>query len=146
MKTYFTHKEWYNKNRRNIYSSLWAFASLNYLYADLVQFMDKNEHLKYHTGTVNGFEMSPNFIAGSVVFMQIAIANVLLPQIIKNDGILRWVQIASGTIMSLVQAATLFVDTPTPYYAALSGFEIAATLYITFDAIKWKPESVSNRN
>jgi hypothetical protein len=126
-------------NRRQVYSSLWAFASLNYLYADLVQFMDKEEHLKYHSGTVNGFDMSPGFIAGSVVFMQIAIANVFLPHVIKNDRTLRWVQIASGAIMTLVQSATLFVTQPTPYYAVLSGFEIAATAYITIDAIRWKP-------
>jgi hypothetical protein len=126
-------------NRRMIYSSLWTFASLNYLYADLVQFMDKDEHLKYHTGTVNGFDMSPGFIAGSAVFMQIAISNVFLPHVIKNDRTLRWVQIASGAIMTLVQSATLFVTQPTPYYAVLSGFEIAATAYITIDAIRWKP-------
>jgi hypothetical protein len=98
MKTSFLNSEWYRKNRRNIYSSLWTYASLNYLYADLIQFMDKNEHLKYHTGTVNGFEMAPGFLAGSAAFMQIPIANVFLPQIIKNDKTLRWVQIASGTL------------------------------------------------
>ena len=146
MKTSFRNSEWYNKNRRNIYSSLWAFASLNYLYADLIQFMDKDEHLKYHTGTVNGFEMTPGFLAGSAAFMQIAIANVFLPQIIKNDRTLRWVQIASGTIMTLVQSATLFATKPTPYYMVLSGFEIAATAYITFDAIKWKPKQNKVKN
>jgi hypothetical protein len=146
MKTSFLNSEWYNKNRRNIYSSLWAYASLNYLYADLIQFMDKNEHLKYHTGTVNGFEMTPGFLAGSAAFMQIAIANVFLPQIIKNDKTLRWVQIASGTIMTLVQSATLFATKPTPYYMVLSGFEIAATAYITFDAIKWKPKQNKVKN
>jgi hypothetical protein len=143
MKKSFFNSDWYNKNRRNIYSSLWAYASLNYLYADIVQFMDKNEHLKYHTGTVNGFEMTPGFIAGSAAFMQIAIANVVLPQVIKNDRTLRWVQIASGTIMTLVQSATLFVGEPTPYYVVFSGFEIAATAYITIDAIRWKSKRKS---
>lgn len=146
MKTSFLNSDWYNKNRRNIYSGLWAYASLNYLYADLLQFMDKDEHLKYLTGTVNGFEMTPGFIAGSAAFMQVAIANVFLPQIIKNDRTLRWVQIASGTIMTLVQSVTLFVDEPTPYYTILSGFEIAATAYITFDAIKWKAKRISRKN
>ncbi len=146
VKTSFLNSDWYNSNRRNIYSGLWAYASLNYLYADLIQFMDKDEHLQYHTGTVNGFEMTPGFIAGSAAFMQIAIANVFLPQIIKNDRTLRWVQIASGTIMTLVQSATLFAGEPTPYYAVLSGFEIAATAFITFDAIKWKPKRTSGKN
>ena len=138
MKTSFINSEWYNKNRRNVYSSLWTYASLNYLYCDLAAFMDANMHKQYHTGTVNGFEMTPGFIAASAVMMQIALANVFLPQIIKNDKTLRWVQIASGTIMTLVQSATLFADKPTSYYAVFSGVEIAATAYITIDAIRWK--------
>lgn len=146
MKTSFFNSDWHNDNRRKIYSGLWTFASLNYIYADLIQFMDKNEHLKYHTGTVNGWELSPGFLAGSAAFMQVAIANVFLPHIFKNERTLRWIQIASGTVMTLVQSATLFAGKPTPYYAVLSGFEIAATAYITFDAIKWKPQRVNKKN
>lgn len=138
LKTTRNNSDWLNTNRRNIYSSLWTFASLNYLYADVVQFMDQKEHLKYHTGKVNGFEMTPGFIAGSAAFMQIAIANVFLPQLIKNDKTLRWIQITSGAIMTMVQGATLFAGKPTPYYAVFSGFEIAATAFITINASKWK--------
>lgn len=144
MKTSFINNEWYNKNRRNIYSSLWTYASLNYLYCDLAAFMDADMHSQYHTGTVDGFEMTPGFIAASAVMMQIALTNVFLPQVIKNDNTLRWVQIASGTLMTLVQSATLFADKPTSYYAVFSGFEIAATAYITFDAIRWKPKKTTD--
>ena len=126
------------KNRRLTYSALWTFSSLNYLYADLVGLMDHKVLAQYMTGTVNGMDITPGFLTVAAVFMQIPLANVFLPQVIKNDRTLRWVQIASGTIMSLVQASTLFVDTPTPYYATFSMFEIAATSYITIDAIKWK--------
>lgn len=139
MKASFINREWYNKNRRNIYSSLWAYASLNYLYCDLAAFMDADMHSQYHTGTVVGFDMTPGFIAASAIMMQIALTNVFLPQIIKKDNTLRRVQIASGTLMTLIQSATLFADKPTLYYAVFSGFEIAATAYITFDAIRWKP-------
>ena len=140
MKTTYFNSDWYNKNRRNIYSSLWTYASLNYLYCDIAAFMDADMHSQYHTGAVDGFEMTPGFIAASAVMMQIALTNVFLPQVIKNDNTLRWVQIASGTLMTLVQSATLFADKPTSYYAVFSGFEIATTAYITFDAIRWKPK------
>ncbi len=144
METTFINSDWYNKSRRNIYSGIWTYASLNYLYCDLAAFMDSDMHLQYHTGTVDGFEMTPGFIAASAVMMQIALTNVFLPQIIKNDKTLRWVQIASGTLMTLVQSATLFADKPTAYYAVFSGFEIAATAYITFDAIRWKPKKTTD--
>lgn len=138
MKSSFFQSDWYNKNRRNIYSSIWAYASLNYLYCDLAAFMDADMHNQYHTGTVDGFKMTPGFIAASAAMMQIALTNVFLPQLIKNDKVLRWVQIASGTLMTVIQSATLFAGTPTSYYTVFSGLEIAATAYITLDAIKWK--------
>lgn len=128
-------------NRRNLYSSLWAFASLNYLYADLVGLMDKNKLNQYQVGVVDGLEITPEFLTAAALFMQIPIANVFLPQVIKNDKTLRWVQIVSGSVMTLVQAGTLFMGKPAPYYIAFSGFEIAATTFITFNAIKWNINS-----
>jgi hypothetical protein len=128
-------------NRRNIYSSMWAFASLNYLYCDLVAFMDKDLHAQYHAGVVDGTNITPQFLTGAAVMMQIAIMNVFLPQIIKNDKTLKWVQIASGIAMTLIQSATLFVGTPTPYYATFSALEIATTTFITINALKWKTNS-----
>lgn len=134
-------KEPFFKNRRNVYSSMWAFASLNYLYADLAGLMDKNILLQYQTGVVDGAKITPEFLTVAAGFLQIPIANVFLPHIIKNEKTLRWVQIVSGTIMTLVQSGTLFVGKPTPYYALFSACEIAATTYITIDAIKWKAKS-----
>ena len=134
-------KEPFFRNRRNVYSSMWAFASLNYLYADLVGIMDKNKLLQYQTGIVEGVSITPQFLTIAAGFMQIPLANVFLPQVIKNEKTLRWVQIVSGTIMTLVQTGTLFVGKPTPYYVLFSAFEIAATTYITIDAIRWKANS-----
>mgnify|MGYP007014122751 CR=1 FL=1 len=101
--------------------------------------MDSHVHNQYHTGTVDGVAITPEFLTVAGLFMQIPIANVFLPQVIKNEKTLRWIQIASGSIMSLVQAGTLFAGEPTPYYVLFSAVEIAATSYITIDAIKWKP-------
>jgi hypothetical protein len=134
-------KEPFFRNRRNVYSTMWAFASLNYLYADLVGLMDKNKLVQYQTGVVEGVGITPGFLTMAAGFMQIPLVNVFLPQVIKNEKTLRWVQIASGTIMTLVQAGTLFVGKPTPYYVLFSALEIAATTYITIDAIRWKPNS-----
>lgn len=134
-------KDFFLNNRRHRYSSLWAFASLNYLYADLVGVMDKNKLVQYQTGVVEGVEITPQFLTVAAAFMQIPLANVFLPQLIKNERTLRWVQIASGTIMTLVQSGTLFVGKQAPYYVLFSAFEIAATTYITIDAIKWKAKS-----
>lgn len=141
LKLYSQENEPFLKNRRNVYSAMWAFASLNYIYADLVGVMDVNKLLQYQTGVVEGLKITPEFLTVAAGFMQIPIANVVLPHIIKNEKNLRWVQIVSGAFMSVVQSGTLFIGKPAPYYVLFSAFEIAATTYITIDAIKWKPNS-----
>lgn len=125
-------------NRRLKYASLWAFASLNYLYADLVGLMDLNLLSQYQTGVVNGMAITPEFLTAAAAYMQIPLAMVFLPHVIKNDHALRWVLIITGILATIVQGATLFVGKPAPYYILFSAIEMGATAYITFDAIKWK--------
>ena len=132
------HNQRNHLSRRLKYSSLWAFTSLNYLYADLVGLMDVNLLSQYQTGIVNGIEVSPAFLTTAAAYMQIPLSNVFLPHVIKNDKALRWVQIISGTIATLAQGASLFVGEPSPYYILFSAIEIGVTSYITIDAIKWK--------
>ena len=86
-------------------------------------------------------KITPEFLTGAALMMQIPIANVFLPHVIKNDRTLKWVQIASGIAMTLIQSATLISDKPTPYYATFSSLEIGATAFITIDALKWKIDS-----
>ena len=114
-------EESFFKNKRNLYSSMWAFTSLNYLYADVVGLMDANVLAQYQSGNVGGTKITPKFLTVAAGFMQIPLSNVFLPHVIKNEKTLRWVQIVSGTIMTLVQTGTLFVEKPTPYYALFSA-------------------------
>ncbi len=132
-----------NLNRRNIYSSLWAFVSLNYLYADLVGLMDVNLLTQYQTGVVNGVEITPAFLTLAAAYMQIPLANVFLPHVVRNARLLRRIQIISGTIATLAQGATLFVGTPAPYYVLFSMIEMAVTSYIVVSVARWNLASGS---
>ena len=90
---------------------------------------------------MDGIKITPQFLTYAGLFMQIPLSNVFLPQIIKNDRVLQWVQITSGTVMTLVQGASLFTGKPAPYYILFSTFEISTTAFITYDALKWKRNS-----
>jgi len=127
-------------DRRIRNSALWAFVSLNYLYADLVGLMDVNLLTQYQTGTVNGIEITPGFLTVAAAYMQLPLSNVFLPYVIRDERKLKWVQIVCGSIATVAQAATLFVGEPVPYYMLFSAVEIGTTAFITLDAIRWKPK------
>lgn len=131
-------------DRKILLSTLWIFAILNYLYCDIMGLMDVNLLKQYLTGTVNGMEMNENFLLGAAILMEIPIAMVLLSRVL-NYKANRWANIISGTIMTLVQTATLFAGEPTKYYLFCSIIEIATTLVIVWLAWKWiNPGTVNN--
>lgn len=124
-------------NKKTLLSTLWIFATLNYLYCDIMGFMDSNLLKQYLTGTVNGMEMNENFLFGAAILMEIPIAMVLLSRVLKFKAN-KWTNIIAGIIMTMVQTATLFAGSPTKYYVFCSVIEIATTLFIVWLALKWK--------
>jgi hypothetical protein len=109
-------------------STLWVFATLNYLYCDVITVMDPVKH--------GSIQLTQGFLLGASILVEIPIAMVLLSRILKY-GANRWTNIIAGTIMTVVQILTLFVAVPTMYYAFFSVIEIASTALIVWYAWKW---------
>lgn len=118
-------------------STLWIFVALNYLYCDIVSLMDPELLPLYLRGNVNGLEFTPWFLLGAGILVEIFIAMVLLSRVLPYRAN-RWANIAAGTIMTAVQAASLFVGTPAPYYLFFSVIEIATTVLIVWFAWNWR--------
>ncbi len=117
-------------------STLWLFATLNYLYADVVGLMNPGLLRQYLTGTVNGVHFSQAFLLGASVLIEIPIAMVLLSRVLKYAPN-RWANVIAGTIMTVVQFATLFLGTPASYYIFFSVLEILTTSLIVWYAWRW---------
>jgi hypothetical protein len=109
-------------------STLWIFATLNYLYCDVMTLTDPVKRAPV--------EMTQGFLLGASVLMEIPIAMVLLSRILKYRAG-RLANVIAGTIMTAVQLVTLFVGTPTMYYVFFSAVEIACTALIVWYAWKW---------
>jgi len=107
-------------------STLWLFATLNYVYADVVTLYDK-------AGT---FNYNQTFLLGAAILVEIPMAMVLLSRILKYRAS-RWANIIAGAVMTVIQAATLFVAIPTAYYVFFSVIEVVTTLVIVWSAWKW---------
>ncbi len=118
-------------------STIWIFASLNYIYCDLIGLMDSVLLKQYLQGTVNGIPITQELLISAAVLVEIPMAMVLLSRILRYRAN-RWANIVAGSIMTIVQIATLFKGTPTNYYLFCSVVEIAATAFVVWIAWNWK--------
>ena len=96
------------KDKKVILSTLWIFATLNYIYADIfTSFFDPEAQ----SGTMT---MTQGAVFGFAILMETAIAMVLLSRVLKY-GANRWANIISGIIHTAVVGWTL-LGTPLPFY------------------------------
>ena len=123
------------KNKKVILSTLWIFATLNYLYCDVLGLMDSVLLNQYLAGEVNGMTVDQNFLLAGAILMEIPIAMVLLSLILKYKAN-RWANIIAGSIKTIVMIATMFVG-PTLYYIFFGTIEIATTIFIVWYAWNW---------
>lgn len=108
--------------------TLWIFASLNYIYADVVTLFDKTI-----TTTI-----SQTALLGFGALVETAFAMVLLSRVLKRS-LNRIANILVAIINTVAVVASLLVTTPAPYYLMFGIIEIATTLAIIWYAVKWKP-------
>ena len=117
-------------DRRMMLFTLWIFATLNYVYADVVTLFDKSVATSLSQGT----------LFGAAVLVETAIAMIPLSRVLKYRAN-RWANIIVGAINTVAVLASLLVATPAPYYAFFGIIEIATTLLIIWYAWTWpKPE------
>lgn len=130
-------------DRKVLLSTLWLFAILNYLYCDVLALMDADLLGQFLAGTVEGVQITQEFLLGASILMEIPISMVLLSRTLNHKAN-RWANIIAGITMTVVQIATV-LGPVTAYYMFFSIIEIATTLVIFLVALKWKgPEGISS--
>lgn len=126
-------------------SAFWLFVLLNYIYCDILTHMDPEAMKAILSGTAGNLKITPGFLLGASVYMEIPIAMVLLSRILPFRAA-RWACILAGTIMTAGQVASLFIGTEAAnYYRFYSAIEIAGTMFIMWYAwtkLKGAPASI----
>jgi ABC-type arginine/histidine transport system permease subunit len=125
-------------------STLWIFATLNYLYCDVVSLMDHDLLKQYLAGRVGGMDVSQAFLLGAGILVEIPISMVLLSRVLNRDAN-RWANVVAGAIMTVVQTASLFVQAPALHYGFFSFIEIATTAAIIWLAWRWAAAPTLNQ-
>ncbi len=115
-------------------STLWVFVTVNYIYCDVITDMQPDILKSLLAGHVAGVQVTPGFLLGAAILMEIPMAMILLSRIL-NGGIGRWANIIAGLIMAMVQVSSLFIGSgPTLHYIFFSVIEIACDLFIAWYA------------
>ena len=114
-------------DRRMMLFTLWIFATLNYVYADVITLFDKSVSTS----------LSQTALLGGAVLVETAIAMVLLSRVLKYKAN-RWANIIVGAINTVAVLASLLVATPALYYVFFAVIEIATTLTIIWYAWTWR--------
>lgn len=122
------------KDRKVILSTLWIFATLNYIYADVFTLFF-NPAAREVTAITEG---------GVLVFamlMETSIAMVLLSRVLKYRAN-RWANIAAGVFHTAFVSWSLLGETQPLFYMFFAAIEVPFTLFIVWYAWRWtNPEA-----
>ena len=119
--------------RKTILSTLWIFAVMNYVYADVFTlFFDPAAH----TATVT---VTSTAALGFAVLMETSIAMIVLSRVLKR-GPNRAAHVAAGIFHTAFVAWSLFGQRPQPFYVFFASVEMACTLFIVVYAWRWRPD------
>ena len=111
------------KDRKVILSTLWIFAVLNYLYADVFGGKDPEAVRQLISGTVGSIHMTEEFLLGAAILMETSIAMVLLSRVLKYRAN-RWANIIVGIIQTAAVSLSLFVSMPPLYYMFFAAIKV----------------------
>lgn len=130
------------ESRKILLSTVWIFAMLNYIYCDIIGYMDVELLRRMISGDILPFPTSQEFWLGMAIMMEIPIAMVLLSRVLEHRAN-RWANIIAGVVMTMAQIASNFVGAPpTLHYIFYSVVEIASTVFIVVYAWRWrKPDT-----
>ena len=117
------------KDRKVILSTLWIFATLNYIYADVFTL--------FFNPAAQQMAMAQAAVLVFAILMETAIAMGLLSRVLKY-GANRWANIAAGVFHTAFVSWSLFGATQPPFYMFFAAVEIASTLFIVWYAWKWR--------
>ena len=119
------------KDRKVILSTLWIFAMLNYLYADVFT-------LFFNPAAQNGpLVMPQGAVLVFAILMETAIAMVLLSRFLKY-GANRWINIIAGVFHTAFVAWSMTGETPAPFYVFFASIEMVCTFFIAWYAWQWR--------
>jgi len=129
------------ERRRVALSTLWIFAVLNYIYADVYSLffnpvLQPEATKRLTEGYAGDILITQGFVLVTAILMETAIAMVLLSRFLPYRAN-RWANILVGGLHTLFVAWSLLGETPNGFYVMFAAIEVACTLFIVWYAWQW---------
>jgi hypothetical protein len=129
------------ERRRMILSTLWIFAVLNYIYADVYTLffnpvLQPDVMKRFAEGFAGDIPITQGFVLLTALLMQTAIIMVLLARVLPYRAN-RWANILSAAFHTLFVVWSLIGGPVNWFYAMFVAVEAATTLFIVGYAWKW---------
>ena len=118
------------KDSKGVLSTLWIFATLNYIYADVFTLFFNPAAQKETLAMPHGA------VLVCAILMETAITMVFLSRFLKY-GANRWANMIAGIFHTAFVAWSLTGATQPIFYLFFASIEIVCTLFITWYAWKW---------
>jgi hypothetical protein len=130
-------------DRKLVLSTLWIFATLNYVYADVFNLYFDTEAIKQvQAGYIGSMRITQGLVLGFAILIETAIAMVLLSRVLPYVAN-RWANVVVAILQTASVAFSSLGGGLTVYYAMFAIVEIACTLFIVWYAWTWRaPHSV----
>ena len=127
-------------DRRLVLSTLWIFATLNYVYADVFNlYFDKDVVRQVESGYIGSTRITQGLVLVFAILIETAIAMVLLTWVLPYVAN-RWANVAVGILQTAFVALSNLGGGITLFYGFFVVIEIACTLFIAWYAWTWRHE------
>ena len=126
-----------NKNPKILLSTLWLFATVNYMFCDIFTLFHSESLKQLLSGEMGGMIISQTFLLGFAILMEIVMVMIVLSRFLPYKAN-RSLNIIIGLLMTFVQGSTLFTADNTLHYIFFSIVEISTTIFIVYYAWNWK--------
>ena len=126
-----------NKNPKVLLSTLWLFATVNYMFCDIFTLFHSESLKQLMSGEMGGMIISQTFLLGFAILMEIVMVMIVLSRFLPYKTN-RSLNIIIGLLMTFVQGSTLFTADNTLHYIFFSIVEISTTIFIVYYAWNWK--------
>ena len=129
--------------KKTLLSVLWIVLTANFLFCDIFTLMHSPDLQNFLTGSLDGMQLTQEFLLGFAIVMEIPMGMILLSRILPKKAN-RILQLIAGTFLILIQAWSLSVGNVSLHYWFFSIVEIGLLLAVVWQAVAWKTTTVES--